>query len=86
MVYVFPAVRVDLWDCDLSLAIFPDDKNDGSLRCGKPGDSPRRNGIQALRLHVALVRVRGNRKRNHPRVFLEEQRGPAVPLRLVRPV
>jgi len=59
------------------------DKNYGSLRRGKPGDSPDRNGIQAPRLHVAMVRLRSNRKRDHPRLFLEEQRRPAVPVRFI---
>jgi hypothetical protein len=33
------------------------------------------NGIQALRVRVLLVRLRGNRQRNHPRLLLEKQRG-----------
>jgi hypothetical protein len=74
--------RRALRDCHLRLAIFLENKNDGSLRRGKPGDSSGGNGIQALCLHVPLVRVRGNRKRNHPPLLLEKQRGATVPVRL----
>ena len=56
-------------------------KDDGNLRRGKPGDSPGCNGGQAVRVHLAVVCVRGGRKCDHPRLLLEKQRRAAVPLR-----
>ena len=56
-------------------------KADGSLRRGKPDDSAGCDGVQAVRVHLAVVRVRGDRQRDHPRLLLEKQRTPALPLR-----
>ena len=77
---------VALCDCNLRLAVFLEDQDDGGLRRGKPGDSSRCNGGQALRVHLAVVCVRGDRKCDHPCLLLEKQRKPPVPLRVVRPI
>ena len=68
-------------DCNLRFAVFFEGQGDGSLRCGKPCDSPGCNGGQAVCVHFAVVCVRGDRESDHPRLLLEKQRRPAVPLR-----
>ena len=67
-------------DCHVRLAVFLEDQDDGDLRRSKPGDSPRGHGVQALRLHLVVVCLRGNRKRNYPGLLLEQQSASAVRL------
>ena len=76
--------RGALCDCDLRFAVFLEGQGDGDLRRGKPDHSSGRHGGQALRLHLALVCVRGDRECDHPRLLLEKPRRPAVPLRIAK--
>jgi hypothetical protein len=48
----------------------------GNLRRGKPHHSLGCNGGQAVRVHVAVVCVCGDRESDHPGVLLEKQRRP----------
>ncbi len=43
------------------------------------------NGVQAVRVHLSVVCIRSGCKCDHPRLLLEKQRRPAIPLRLARP-
>jgi hypothetical protein len=63
-------------------AVFFQGQGHGGLRSGKLDDSSNRNGIQAVRVHLVVVRLCGDRKRDHPRLLLEKQRAAAVPLRV----
>ena len=67
-------------------AVFLEGEGDGNFRRGEPDDSSGCNGVQALRVHLAVVRVCGGRKSDHPRLLLEKQRRSAVPLRAIRPI
>src|SRR5580658_2870987 len=65
----------------MRLAVLLENQGHGRLRSGESGYSADRNGGQAVRLHVTLVRLRGSGQRDHSRVFLEEQPAQAVPVR-----
>jgi hypothetical protein len=73
-----------LCDCHLWVAIFLEDPDDGNLRRGEPGDPAGGHGVQAVRVHLTVVRVRGGRQCDHPRLLREKPRRPAVPLRIER--
>ena len=45
---------------------------------GESDDSSHSDGVQALRVHFAVVRVCRNRQHDHPRLLLEKYRYPAV--------
>ena len=52
-----------------------------AFRRRQPGDSADRDGGEALRVHLPVVRLRRRCQRDHPRLFLEEPRAPPVLLR-----
>jgi hypothetical protein len=62
-----------------SLFFFQDQGN-RVIRRRELGDTSGCNGGEALRLHIALVRLCGGCKSDHPRLLLEEQHTPAAPL------
>lgn len=66
----------------MRIVVFFEDQDDGNFRRGKPGDSSGCNGSQAIRIHFAVVCVRGDRKRDYPRLLLEKRRKPAVSVRV----
>jgi len=59
---------------------FFEDQNDGDVRRGKPGDTADCPGVQAIRVHLVMVCVRGGGKRDHPCLLLEEPCRTAVPV------
>ena len=61
--------RIALCDCHVRLAVFFEDQGDGTLRLRQPGDSAGRHGVQALRVHFAVVCLRRRRQCHHPRYF-----------------
>ena len=63
---------IALCDCNLWFAVFFEDQNDGNFRRGQPGDTAGCNGVQAIRVHLVMVCVRGGGKCDHPRLLLEE--------------
>src|SRR5580658_770078 len=70
----------------LRIAFLLKDQDDDLLRRRQPGNSPRSNGGQALRLHLPLVRLRRSSQRDHPGLLLEKQSTAPVPLRNRTPV
>ena len=68
-------------DCYVRFVICLQGQGDGNLRRGKPGNSPDCNGVQALRIHLVVVRLRCDREPNHLGLLLEKQRRPTVPVR-----
>ena len=66
--------RRGVCDCNVRFAVFLEDQVHGGLRRGKPCDSLDCNGVQTIRVHLAVVRVRGGRKCDHPLLLLAKQR------------
>ena len=86
IVYINPATNNTdccgaLRDRDVRFAVFLENQADDPLRRGQPGDSTDRHGGQALRLHLAVVRLRRGRQCDHPRLLLANPLEPALRLR-----
>src|ERR1700735_2056454 len=73
--------RGAICDCHVRLAVLIEDQADDNFWRGKPRDSAVCYGSEAIRIPLAMVRVRSSRKRDHPRLLLEKQRTPAFSLR-----
>ena len=58
----------------MRFALVFEDTGHGDLWGGEPDDSAGRDGGEEVRVHFPMVRLRGGRERNHPRVLLEEQK------------
>jgi hypothetical protein len=71
-------------DCNLRFSVFLEDQDDGYLRRCKPGNSPGCNGVQAVRVHLPLVCIRGGRQCHHSRLLPEQPPTAAVPLCLAK--
>ena len=62
----------------LRLAVILESKRHGDLRTRQHGHPAGGHGGQALRLHLAVVRLRSSGQRDHSRLLLEEQWNQAV--------
>src|SRR5580658_3440153 len=63
---------VALCDRNLRFTVLFKDQNDGAVRRGQPGNTADGYGGQALRVHFAVVCIRGGRECNHSRLLLEK--------------
>ncbi len=68
-------------DRNLRFAVFFQGQGNGNLRRSKPCDSPDCDGVQEVRVHLAMVCIRGDRECDHPCLLLGEPQNPAPPLR-----
>jgi hypothetical protein len=68
-------------DCGLRIVIFFADQDDGNFRRGEFGDSADGDGVQALRVYLAVVCVRCDCQLDHSLLLLEKHGGAAVCLR-----
>ncbi len=69
-------------DCNLRVAVLFQSQGHGNFWRGQHGDSTGGNGVQTVRVHLAMVCVRCGGECDHTRLFLEKQRRPASPLRV----
>jgi hypothetical protein len=58
---------------DLRFAVVLEGQRHGDLRNRESGNSPGGDGGEAICIHVLVVRLCSDRKRDHPRLLLEEQ-------------
>jgi hypothetical protein len=65
----------------MRLVIFLQGQGYGAVWPSQSRDSVDGDGVQALRVYVVVVRVRGDCKRDHSGLFLEEQQNPPAYLR-----